>query len=281
MYTDISYLAMKTEMDPISDFIAQMDLHLIGFGVWNETDIKGIKNFLLSNFQISYINEGVTKIECEDKEFICPSGSLFLFEPFKIYSAYSIGDENLKYSYLSFDVSPYSLRTKFEDVFIGNYGGAYSGKKFKYLQQMLENLSQDNYTPGIYVLVKVAVIRILVYMMEERLEKEPNFIGDTNIQIDKIVNDAIRYVDKNLDKPIQISKLASDIGVSESTLYKDFVSVFKISPSKFFTQYKIKKAEQLLRCKKYTLEEITDMLGYSSTFHFSKTFKNVLGRNPK
>ncbi|MEG1862880.1 MAG: helix-turn-helix transcriptional regulator, partial [Oscillospiraceae bacterium] len=65
-----------------------------------------------------------------------------------------------------------------------------------------------------------------------------------------------------------------------SKLYKCFNEIFKVSPSRYFTQMKIRRAEQLLISTDKTIEQISEELGFSSAFHLSKSYKELLGIAP-
>lgn len=283
MGNDISYRFSLVEMDVISSFLEGIKLHLLGFGQWKETDVGTLERFTLSCFQITYIHQGSSRIVSGDRECVCPSESIFLFEPFRVYSASSVGTEKLMYSYLPFDISPYSMRSRFEAMTIGNGNGAFIEQGFEQFGTMLRSLHtnfQDD-PLGRLAIIKLAVLRIIIHMMRKQISKDNSLLPRLDSTHIKIVDEAISYTEKNLNKPIKIAQLAYDIGVSESTLYKVFMQMFSLSPSKFLTQYKIRKGEQLILTQQLTIEEVSERLGYSSSSHFSKTFKSVLGRKVK
>lgn len=280
MGTDITNRVMRVKLDEISEFLEGINLFLTGFGQWNETDVKSLEHFTLSCFQLTYIHQGCTKIITGDRECICTAGSVFLLEPFRVYSAYSIGEDKLKYTYLLFDITPYSMRSRFEAMTIQRGVGVYVGQgieQFGIMMSSMHNQFQTD-TLGRYSIIKLAVLRVIIHMMRVTQVKEqaPQINKDSNYS--KIVDEAILYTEEHLNKPIHIYELAHQIGVSESTLYKAFMHVFSLSPSKVLTQYKIKKGEQLIMSKQFTIEEISELLGYSSASHFSRTFKSILGR---
>ena len=52
------------------------------------------------------------------------------------------------------------------------------------------------------------------------------------------------------------------------------------NPSVFFKRYKLNRAAQLLKERKYNISEIADMTGFSTLSHFSTSFKKQFGVSP-
>jgi len=95
-----------------------------------------------------------------------------------------------------------------------------------------------------------------------------------------IIQNALNYIEENLDKPIQLSDVARFIGVSEPYLS----SFFKNSMNENFIPYvnrqKMKRAKQLL-AEGRMVYQVSELLGYENTTYFSKVFKRVEGITPE
>lgn len=52
------------------------------------------------------------------------------------------------------------------------------------------------------------------------------------------------------------------------------------NPSVFFKRYKLNRAAQFLRDRKYNISEVADMTGFSTLSHFSTSFKKQFGVSP-
>ena len=79
---------------------------------------------------------------------------------------------------------------------------------------------------------------------------------------------------------IRLSTMSQVIGVSNSVLYKAFTNVLNIPPAKYIHQQKIQYAQKRLLLNK-TVTEVAQELGYSSAYHLSKAFKQVIGVSPR
>lgn len=79
---------------------------------------------------------------------------------------------------------------------------------------------------------------------------------------------------------IDINKLTEMMRISRTKLYYKVKSLTGQNPSVFFKTYKLDRAAQLLREGKYSVWEIAEMTGFSTTAHFSTSFKKKFGKTP-
>ncbi len=89
----------------------------------------------------------------------------------------------------------------------------------------------------------------------------------------------VNVLSNNLDKPLQISDIAKMTGMSESNLKKCFRRYSGMGVIKYFNNMKIMKAQTLVR-QGFSMQEVSDMLGYASQNYFSTAFKKEVGLSP-
>lgn len=95
-----------------------------------------------------------------------------------------------------------------------------------------------------------------------------------------LVNKTKNYIFQNLHKNIVISEIGLEIGVNSDYLSTVFSKEEGITIQKYIRQQKIFIAEKLLRYSKYSLDEISNYLSFSSQSHFGKCFKEIIGFTP-
>ncbi len=280
MHLNFSDYVTKIQVDEMSTYFETTEINIIGYGNWSETNVKGLKEFITSSFQLTYIKKGSAKVTYRDKDFFFPTGSILIYSPFEVYSATSIGDEPLEYSYIFFDVYPFAQRYKLEQHLTmqeNNLFDEVSRKSYQYQFEKLNSMVKEK-RPGNAFMIKLCLLSVLTDIMSARIDGLPTLGNEKELL--NLVHQAIRYTDENLSSPIKLSDIAKDLGVSDSLLSKSFQKAVHTSPAKFLTQYKIGIAEQYIRQKKYSIDTIAEMLGYSSGAHFRTTYKKTLGRNP-
>ena len=89
-----------------------------------------------------------------------------------------------------------------------------------------------------------------------------------------------KLVKKNLGKEFNVDDLCTEMGMSRSSLYNKVKALTDLSPSDFVRQIRMKEAATLLQSKKFTVAEVSDMLGYSDPKYFTDIFKKHYGMTP-
>lgn len=96
-----------------------------------------------------------------------------------------------------------------------------------------------------------------------------------------LVRRAISYLDKNLDKKLTLSKLASEVGYSPTYLSTLFKKETNYSPISYFSHLKILKACEFLDYTTMKVKEISFKLGYTDPYYFTKDFTKKMGLSPR
>lgn len=91
---------------------------------------------------------------------------------------------------------------------------------------------------------------------------------------------ATDMVKKNLGKEFNVDDLCLEMGMSRSSLYNKIKALTDHSPSEFVRQIRMTEAATLLKSKKFTVAEVSDMLGYSDPKYFTDIFKKHYGMTP-
>lgn len=91
---------------------------------------------------------------------------------------------------------------------------------------------------------------------------------------------AIRYTDENINKPISLSDISEELGLSKEY----FAYLFKKETGKTVTDYiaerKMQIAEEMLRYDSTPLKNIAEYLGYDNYGYFSRLFKKYYDISP-
>lgn len=96
-----------------------------------------------------------------------------------------------------------------------------------------------------------------------------------------IVSHMEEYFTRNLSMNITLQMLSDEARLSKVYLCRVFRQVRDMTPMDCFTKMKIERArEMILQHADMPLREISDSLGFSDTYYFSKVFKRVMGISP-
>lgn len=284
MYKNMSIIKRRVTEDDMTSFINGFDLKITGFSKWGDSPNRIISNFIISEYELLYVYEGSLKITTPKAEYMCKKGSLVLLEPFTAYSAERLILKDMIFYNIFFDIYPEYRRNTLIGAILGNGEPVFHNKEIGSFDNLLSKLYEDSILEkaGMLACVKSSLILILIEMIRARNNNMNTLqeIKDNSNKELNIVNEAIKFISKNIDKPIKVTDICKELIISENYLYKAFINVLNTAPSKYIMQYKVKRSEELLKISSYSVGEISQMLGFSSLYHFSRTFKTYLGVSP-
>ncbi len=88
------------------------------------------------------------------------------------------------------------------------------------------------------------------------------------------------YINTHPEEKLMLSTLAEKAGYTESYLSRKFVQEMGCSITDYIQQAKVERSKFLLINTEYTVDEISDILGFGSRSYFSNVFKKVVGESP-
>ncbi len=91
--------------------------------------------------------------------------------------------------------------------------------------------------------------------------------------------ETIEYIKGHSDS-VGVAELAEKLHLSERMFRKIFSQETGSSPNAYIQKVRLGKARELLKDPTLSVGEISDMLGYSSQFHFCIAFKKAYGLSP-
>lgn len=89
-----------------------------------------------------------------------------------------------------------------------------------------------------------------------------------------------KLIDENISGDVDVNLIANSLAVSSSTLYRKMKALTGISTNEYIRKYKMQYAEHLLLEGKYSISEISFMVGMNSVAYFRRCFKAEYGEIP-
>ena len=104
----------------------------------------------------------------------------------------------------------------------------------------------------------------------------------TENQIDLMRMQLDAEIQKNLQEPtFSIDTLAEIMCMSRSNFYRKIKGISGMSPNDYLKTIRLKMAAELLLQQEYRINEIYELVGFSSSSYFTKCFKEQFGVPPK
>ena len=94
------------------------------------------------------------------------------------------------------------------------------------------------------------------------------------------VQKAIKFIDYNYSRDIDIEDVAESAGISRSHLYRIFMQHVSMPPNEYLMRYRINKAAALLKAGNLSVGEVAYSTGFSDQLYFSRVFKKYKGVPP-
>lgn len=145
-------------------------------------------------------------------------------------------------------------------------------------------------------LLKPCDINDLLAVMDmaiQKLDRECDFKGNTkenkperkrenvkNFDEQTIIKYLREYVENNYTFDISMQEVAEDMGYSDAYFSKLFKQYFNQNFTAYLTEYRIKKAKELLTDTNNSIKDISRMVGYEDSNYFAKIFKRIVGEIP-
>ena len=99
--------------------------------------------------------------------------------------------------------------------------------------------------------------------------------GPENLQ-----REILSYIAAHYTKDLSVQEISDHFGYSEAYFCKLFKQYFGHSFVSYLTDYRMKKAEDLIRTSRLSIKEIGKAVGYPDPNYFTKVFRRVRGVSP-
>ena len=267
--------------DALVNFIRRMDVEVLGHGFRLQQGVERLDNFMLPNFLLIYFLNGAGLLQHGRQTTEIRPGSVYILNPFELYNGIRVSPEPMDYMYIYFDLHPVSNRGIFQRYVFESgdefFQRPWSQRLIPALDELrlldpTERFQQD-------FLLQHTIRNLVGYVLFERLKGRANAYLFSTSRESGLVNQSFSYVERHLNEPLDIGALVKELGTSRSSLNRVFMKIVQNPPLKALTRFKMRLSLDLLKSGQ-SVKQTAKAVGYTSAFHFSRTFKMVMGRSP-
>ena len=126
----------------------------------------------------------------------------------------------------------------------------------------------DRENDGAYGLWRIKDLIVKLHEMSLRQEPKP------------VIDQVITSLEKRINERFSLSDVATSFNMSYISFRRKFKEVTGISPGAWLIQKRVDKAVELLMIESLSIEGISQYLGYTDIYTFSKQFKRKKGLPP-
>ena len=154
-------------------------------------------------------------------------------------------------------------------------------KKISLPNNVLKTLSNFHHIMKDDSKENVLLLNSHTYYILHWIIKNYNFLIDEqqNITRNNIKN-ILLEVEKNINMNWSIEDIAKKLNMSKVEFYKAFQTIYQTTPKAYITEIKMNKAQHLLQ-KNHSIQEVSNLIGFSNRNNFSRAFTKYFGYCPK
>ena len=252
-----------------------VDLNLYQFGWERCVPLHQFGPAIRNHFLFHYIISGKGKLETAGKCFKIEAGQGFLLCPEQISTYYADQEDPWTYAWVEFD----GMRARECMTLAG----------LKELQPVYTPSAAENQMQRLMMnLVDHAdkapmwLIGSCMLLLDELIQTSKTKVEDRSKRVrDFYIKEAIDFIDLNYNRDISVDEIANACGLNRSYFGRLFKETMGQTPQQFLIQYRMIKAEVLLKSSRISIGEVGRSVGYENQLHFSRAFKNVFGVSPR
>ena len=231
----------------------------------------GVRNHYLLHHVIS--GKGVFLMD--NQRYELSAGDTFMVYPNISIQYFADSKDPWEYIWVGFDGVDAKHLVEQTDFFLQSpvLRGEYSAEIYK----LMENI-YENYGTGMW---RSAAITGHLYLLLSFLLENAHQVPNPRTANNDCARCVANYIMTHFEQPITVEELADFAAVSHSSLYRSFKRRFQMSPKRFLLEYRIERACVLLTESSYSIQEISNSVGFEDPFYFSRAFKAIKGVSPR
>lgn len=228
-------------------------------------------------WEITYVDSGTLYTTIEGKEYVLHSNELMIYAPDQFHRQRT---EDNPCSYLSIIIDmDIDLEAQKESLMNHIF------KIGREAKAALDLFVQGSSTDGEHSnLLMFEALNRIVYELMTSNNEEVVKVASTPMQQNfenELLNEILLYINENVFSDFNnVEELCQHFGLSRSSLQNLFNNNLNIAPKRYILNTKLNKSKELIRESKYTISEISNLLGFSSIHYFSRRFKQEYNISP-
>ncbi len=148
------------------------------------------------------------------------------------------------------------------------------------LVRLIHRLNDEWNREDIYrnQILRALLIEIMVRLCRHHIVSE-TMVEKESRTLQKI-KQSINYIKNNYRRDLSLDEIANEAGLSKYHYCREFKKATDLTPVEFINRTRCEFAKNLLESKKFSIADISEMCGFATSAHFSKTFRGFFGTYP-
>lgn len=161
-----------------------------------------------------------------------------------------------------------------KDFVLGKIGKSeVSDDEEKYFEKLIgigQNAEISNYVSFIF----------LAYYFNVCRKEEISEILNLDTPHRRLIDDICSFISQKLFTKITVDAVSAFFNITPRRLHQIFIKELNISPKKYITKKKMEEGYRLLVQTSMPINKISELLCFSSPYHFTNEFKKIFNQTP-
>lgn len=252
---------------------ADLYLNVFGHSVTEPLHKAGpaVKSFYL----IHFVLEGEGDFYVDNRHYRLKKGQGFLIEP--DYQATYISAEDNPWTYIWVGFTGKEAKNILNSIGLSQTNPIFTCDQGEKLKKYVFDMLKHNYSSQADSYRLLGMLYLFLSVIAEGQKDRMVDENSGNIY----VNHAITYIRNHYSVPVTINEISDYVGVNRSYLCTLFKECTGMSPITYLQNFRITRAQHMLRVTDLPIESIALSCGYQSSEAFNKTFKKLVKISPK
>lgn len=247
-------------------------------------------------WEFVYVDKGECKLFNSGRTLHMKTGNIYFHKPNTFHALYGMPNQNFNVLIISFACTSEAMKAIPDEM------TQVTGELRGILSKITRECRNAFYLPiidkdipaiqakrstliGTRQLIKLYMEELLIMIMRKaHLQNAQNptlsLLSEKEVNPENLIASVKAYLLKNLHRKITIEDLCKEFHYSKTYICTHIKQSTSYSVVEFINQAKTERAKDLIRENRYSLTQISELLGFSGLEYFSKVFKQYAGISP-
>ncbi len=239
-------------------------------------------------YELYYLYSGERYYFIQDKTYHITSGSFVLINPNEIHRTGNLGSfgydrmlihfsKELLADYLTTDHSLQPYKTLEEEIHIISLSPQEQNFVETLLHIMDSEYTKNNHRENAYI--KLTLLQLLLFLNTCKPGLQDQALTQIN-NTQKTMFEILGYINNHYSENLTLETISEQCFLSSFYLSRTFKEVTGFHFIEYLNNVRTKEAKKLLLNSSLTINEITASVGFNSSTHFGRVFKQITGCSP-
>lgn len=254
-------------------------------------------------WELIYIDVGELKLFAGDREYTLKKGDMYLHQPNEYHQITDVGENPVRphvfiltftsKSEILYSIPKYNPQLDKESrEIIKNLISEIPNNPFdtapnkvlpaiQYNLRQLEEKDEKNLKFASFQYIKAYLELLFINLVRKTTEADTGTLFFSKSEFNSDMCEKVaEYLRKNIYGNVSIEQICHDLNYSKTMMCTEFKKHTGYSVMQYYNNLKTVEAKMLLRSGKYNINQISNLLNYSSPYYFSMQFKKICGMSP-